>query len=85
MSSTVETTGRPGLRRVIDKIIKILGKEWLYIGESLFIYFFEKTPPFFQGRLFKFLFLFRNRYLSSVHQSHTGNCFSVMLSSKERT
>lgn len=36
MSSTVETTGRPSLRRVIDKIVKILGKEWFYISEPLF-------------------------------------------------
>ena len=46
MSSTVETTGRPGLRRVIDKVIKILGKEWLYIGESLF--FLKINPPSFK-------------------------------------
>jgi len=32
MSSTIETTGRPGLRRVIDKTLKILSKEWFYIG-----------------------------------------------------
>jgi len=39
MSSTVETTGRPGLRRVIDKTLKILSKEWLYIGISIFLAF----------------------------------------------
>jgi len=39
MSSTVETTGRPSLRRVIDKTLQILGKEWLYIGIGLFLAF----------------------------------------------
>ncbi|KAF8806765.1 hypothetical protein BYT27DRAFT_7140165 [Phlegmacium glaucopus] len=40
MSSTIETsqtTGRPGLRRVIDKTVNILGKEWLYIGIGIFL------------------------------------------------
>jgi hypothetical protein len=39
MSSTVETTGRPGLRRVIDKTLKIFGKEYLYIGIGIFLAF----------------------------------------------
>jgi len=39
MSSTVETTGRTGLRRVIDKTLKIFGKEWLYIGIGIFLAF----------------------------------------------
>jgi len=39
MSSTVETTGRPGLRSVIDKTCKILSKEWLYIGFGIFLAF----------------------------------------------
>jgi len=39
MSSTVETTGRPGLRRVIDKTLKIFGKEWLYIGIGILLAF----------------------------------------------
>jgi len=39
MSSTVETTGRPGLRRVIDKTIETFGKEWLYIGIGIFLAF----------------------------------------------
>jgi len=41
MLSTVdsETTGRPGLRRVIDKTCKILSKEWLYIGFGIFLAF----------------------------------------------
>jgi len=39
MTSTVETTGRPGLRRVIDKTLKIFGKEWLYIGIGIFLAF----------------------------------------------
>jgi len=39
MLSTVETTGRPGLRRVIDKTLKLFGKEWLYIGIGIFLAF----------------------------------------------
>jgi hypothetical protein len=39
MSSTVDTTGRPSLRRVIDKTLEILGKEWLYIGIGIFLAF----------------------------------------------
>jgi len=39
MSSTIETTGRPGLRRVVDKTLKILGKEWLYIGIGIILAF----------------------------------------------
>jgi len=39
MSSTVETTGRPGLRRIIDKTVRIFGKEWLYIAFSIFLAF----------------------------------------------
>ena len=82
MSSTIETTGRPGLRGVFDKTCNIFSKEWLYIGESLF-----QRKPLIQGCFYKFLLLFfsRNRYLSSVHQSHIGNCRSVILSSKERS
>jgi len=38
-SSTVETTGRPGMRRVLDKTLKIIGKEWLYIGIGIFLAF----------------------------------------------
>lgn len=37
--ATVETTGRPSLRRVINKTLKTLGKEWLYIGIGLFLAF----------------------------------------------
>jgi len=37
--STVETTGRPGLRHVIDKTCKILSKEWLYIGIGILLAF----------------------------------------------
>jgi len=39
MSSTVDTTGRPSLRRVIDQTLEILGKEWLYIGIGIFLAF----------------------------------------------
>jgi len=32
MSSSIQTTGRPSLRSVIDKTLNILSKEWLYIS-----------------------------------------------------
>jgi len=37
MSSTAETTGRTGLRRVFEKTCTILSKEWLYIGIGIFL------------------------------------------------
>jgi hypothetical protein len=39
MLSTVETTGRPGLRGVIDKTCMVFSKEWLYIGIGIFLAF----------------------------------------------
>jgi len=41
MSSTVQMTGRPSLRRVIDKTLTTLGKEWLYIGIGILLAFFN--------------------------------------------